>query len=315
MDPVLSIIVVIVSDTTESRADVAHLASCLASLANQVGAPPIETIVPYHEDVDGIDRLRREFPWVTFLPVADVQIARGKGGGREHHDTLRARGLAVARGRLVGLLEDHARADATWCANVVAAHQQDYAAIGGAIENGIDRALNWAVYFCDFWRYQNPLPAGESAIASDANVTYKRAALERVRASWEHSFREIVVNGALMGLGEQVALSPEIIVYQERRDLRLGAAVHERYIWGRSYAATRSRQLSTPRRAVLAVLSPLLPVILLLRMAGTARARRRSFGKFVRALPLIALLVTVWSVGEAVGYVGGISPHRPEAPE
>ncbi len=25
-----------------------------------------------------------------------------------------------------------------------------YAAIGGAIENGINRPLNWAVYYCDF---------------------------------------------------------------------------------------------------------------------------------------------------------------------
>ena len=310
MEPELSIIVVIVSDTTDRRADVSHLASCLASLAGQVDAPATETIVPYHDQVDGIDDVRRRFPEVRFLPVPDARAPGDQGGGREHHDLLRARGLGVARGRLVGLLEDHARADPTWCAGVVAAHRAGYAAIGGAIENGIDRPLNWAVYFCDFGRYQNPLPAGESARASDANVTYKRAALERVRESWEESFREVLVNGALLALGEKVALSPDIIVYQERRGLRLGSALRERFIWGRSYAATRSRQLTAARRWMLAALSPLLPAVLLARMAGTARARGRHFGKFLGSLPLTALLVTVWSAGEAVGYLGGISDRE-----
>ena len=86
------------------------------------------------------------------------------------------------------LLEDHARPDAHWAANVVAAHRQTHAAVGGAIENGIDRALNWAVYYCDFGKYQNPVPAGETPFASDANTTYKRAELESVRSVWGDAF-------------------------------------------------------------------------------------------------------------------------------
>ena len=37
---------------------------------------------------------------------------------------------------------------------IVDMHQKyPYAAIGGAIENGIDQLLNWAVYFCNFGGY------------------------------------------------------------------------------------------------------------------------------------------------------------------
>ncbi|MGQ0734665.1 MAG: hypothetical protein ACT4QD_13550 [Acidobacteriota bacterium] len=205
----------------------------------------------------------------------------------------------------MGLLEDHARPDPRWCASVAAAHRNPHAAIGGAIDNGVDRPLNWAVYFCDFGKYQNPVPAGETPFASDANVTYKRAALERVRPAWQESFREVVVNGELMSLGHTIALDPQIIVYQNRLDLSLGRALRERFVWGRSYAATRRASLTAPKRFAYAVLSPLLPAILLIRMARTSW-ERGSFGIFARVVHLTVLLLAAWSAGEGVGYVRGV---------
>jgi hypothetical protein len=307
-NPPLSVVVAIVSDTTERRPTARALAACLDAFSKQVDAPPLEIIVPHHGDVEGLDGLRRRFPDVNFLPVNDRRAPRA---GREHHDVLRARGLSAARGAVIGLVEDHARPDEHWCANVVAAHRKPYAAIGGAIENGIDRPLNWAVYYCDFGRYQRPLPAGESPFASDANITYKRSALEAIRPTWERSFREVVVNGALASRGEKVGLQPDIVVYQNRAGLRLRAAVRELFIWGRSYAATRTALLSRPWRLAYALLSPVLPVILLVRMTRTAGTRRRRFGKFLGALPLIVILLTAWSTGEGVGYLTGRASGSP----
>jgi hypothetical protein len=302
--PVLSIVVGIVSDTTEAvpRADL--LIDCLEALTKQVDAPPYEIIVPHLEHVEGLDAAKTRFPDVRFLPMPDV-VARV--GGREHHDVLRARGLAAAGGELIGLLEDHARPDPHWAASVVAAHRQGHAAVGGAIENGIDRALNWAVYYCDFGRYQNPVPVGDTLSASDANVTYKRSELERVRAVWEQTFNEIVVNDALRSAGKTIALDPQAIVYQNRRGLSLGAAVRERFSWGRSYAATRRSMLTVPQRLAYAALSPILPVVLLTRMARTSW-RRGSFATFGRAVPLIGMLLVTWSAGEGVGYLLGVKP-------
>lgn len=307
--PVLSVVVVIVSDTTEWRADAGKLAGCLDALANQVNAPPMEVIVPHRRDVDGLEDLRVRWPRVRFLCVPDLPARPRRGASREHHDVLRARGLAAVHGDVVGLLEDHAKPDENWCANVAAAHRESYAAIGGAIENGVDQPLNWAVYYCDFGRYENPLPPGESSFASDANVTYKRAALDAIRATWEHSFREVVVNAALRSRGEKLALRPDIVVYQHRQGLRLGAAVRERFVWGRSYAATRRAMLRRSQRVIYGLLSPVLPAILLRRMAATAWQRRAHFGTFLRVLPLTVLLVTVWSIGEGVGYLTG-GPRR-----
>ena len=310
--PLVSVVVAIVSDTTEPKADVSHLAGCLEALARQTDAPSMEVIVPYHQNVDGVEELKLRFPRVNFLFVTGSG-ASSSGCGREHHDVLRARGMLAARGDLIALLEDHARPDEMWCAHIARAHQAGYAAIGGAIENGIDRPLNWAVYYCDFGKYQNPVPSGESGFASDANTSYKKSALDSVRALWEHSFREVVVNGALISRGEKVGLQPEIVVYQHRSGLRLGTALRERYIWGRSYAVTRCQLLSNSKRLVYAALSPVLPAIMLLRLAQTAWQRKRTFAKFLGGMHFIAILLAGWSFGEAIGYFTRALPRPPHA--
>lgn len=301
--PALSVIAVISSDTISPRAEVSHLEGCLEALIRQQDPPTMEIIVPHHNDVDGIEGLSRRFPTIVFLPVAGVSIADRSGGGREHHDVLRAHGLKIATGEVIALLEDYARPDPTWSASIVKAHRHRWAAIGGAIENGIDRALNWAVYFCDFGKYQNPLPAGAAAFASDINTAYKREALEKIRHLWTDSFREIVVNGALISSGEGVALDPEIVVHHHRTDLRFSSALRERFIWGRSYAITRSAIISDGRRYLHAALAPALPILLLARMARTTRTRGRHFPAFIRAWPHLVPLLIFWSVGEMVGYI------------
>lgn len=318
--PRLSVVIVEVSDTVARRTDFAHLARCLEALNGQIDPPSMEILVPYLArgyDEPGIEEIKTRFPAVRLLPI-EVRAAHDAAGGREHHDELRARGLAAARGDLVGLLEDHARPDPHWCARAVEAHRAPYAGIGGAIENDVDRPLNWAVYFCDFYHYLNPVPAGESFRVSDANVVYKRSALEAIRPVWEESFREPEVNAALAARGERLALSPEIVLYQHRVGLELRDAIKERIIWGRSYAVIRSAGIGRGQRLLYVALSPALPALLWLRMARSVRRKGRCVGSFLRASPLIGLLTGAWSLGEAVGYVTGRSDggrHVPASPE
>jgi hypothetical protein len=304
--PALSVIVVISSDTIARRADVSHLEGCLEALSLQLDAPAMEIIVPHHQDVDGIEELSARFASVAFVAVP-ASISDRRGGGREHHDVLRAHGIKFASGDVIALLEDYARPDPTWSANVVAAHRRPSAAIGGAIENGIDRPLNWAVYFCDFGKYQNPLPAGRTPYASDINTSYKRAALEAIRPVWSDSYREPVVHGALIDRGEEVVLDPDIVIHHHRPDLGLSFALKERFIWGRSYAVTRSMIIGDAKRYLYALLSLGLPVLLLARIGRTARRRGRHFGDFVRAVPFLVPLLASWSLGETIGY---LAPQR-----
>ena len=302
--PELSIVVVIVSDTVDHNLDYSHLRRCLAALKNQRNAPVFEVLVP-HYPAPGIAEMQRQFPWVQFIESADLKTFRPGGQGREHHDELRARGLAMARGRIIGLLEDHGVADPDWCRRAIESHEGPFAAVGGAIGNEVNRPLNRAVYFCDFLRYRNPVTAGESAFASDANVTYKRAALEKIGPVWQEIFHETAVHGALLGAGEKIALNPGMVVNQNRGTLSLSTALRERYVWGRSYAGTRSGLVSGGKRLVFAVLSPVLPLILLLRMFMEVRRKGSGMGAFIAALPFTAALLMAWSWGELAGYLTG----------
>jgi hypothetical protein len=302
--PWLSVVVAIVSDT-DGQTDTSHLRTCLDSLQRQTGAPAMEIIVPYHQSVSGIHEVRRLYPDVVFHQVDDLRTYNGRSGSREHHDELRARGLALARGPIVALIEDHGVAAADWSEQIVQAHRSPAAAFGGAIENGIDTPLNWAVYFCDFLRYQNPLSAGESEVASDANVSYKRTALASIRPVWTQIFHEWSVNQALRVRGEKVNLAPGIIVHQHRQALTLRSALAERFVWGRSYAGTRTKLAGRVKRVFWVAFSPALPILMLMRMLVMAMRKRRTAWIFVKTLPLTSLLIVGWCCGEFAGYATG----------
>jgi hypothetical protein len=302
-EPKLSVVVTVVSDTSE-QAGTDHLEGCLEALRQQAKSPPMEVLVTCDARLGGIKELEQRFPEASFIVVEKLRTARS-GPSREHHDELRGIGMRKARAPLIALIEDVGRPDSNWAAAMVREHVQPYAAIGGVMENGIDRPLNWAVYFGDFGRYQNPVPRGPSAYVSDANVCYKREALERVADAWADTYSESRVHAALVGRGEVIALSPDVIVNQHRLNLHVGPALVERYVWGRSYAAVRVESVAASRRILFAVLCPLLPFVLLLRQWGNVVRTKRNRAAFLKALPLTFLLDVAWSWGEFVGYVTG----------
>jgi hypothetical protein len=308
-EPELSIVVAIIAGGARA------MTNCLTALEASVRAQGAECIVPYDDRLDGVADLSVRFPWVRFIDArAQVDASHFGEHSREHHDILRAIGLRQAQGKIVALLEDHAAPSPGWCDAILEAHRGPEAAIGGAVENGVDRLLNWAVYLCDFGRYQNPVPTGPAEFLSDSNVSYKRQALAQVKDKWHDAFHETAVNWELRHRGEQLRLDPRMVVYQTRQGLRLGAALRERYVWGRSFAGTRAKDMPMGRRGVFAGLSFLLPAVLTLRVARQAFSKGRHLNRVALALPLVVLLETIWSVGELVGYVTGQTggPERPQ---
>jgi len=209
--------------------------------------------------------------------------------------------------RVIALTEDHAHTARSWCEQMVAALDRfpRAAAVGGAVECDSERLLNWAVYFCDFGRYQNPLPEGPSEFVSDSNVAYRREALERVAEAWKDDYHETAVHWAMIAAGYRLVTTPQVVVWQRRGELGLAEALNERYVWARSFAGTRGRMEGVPRRVLRAMLSPLLPFVMTWRLARQSLERGANTRRFLLALPLILLLQCFWALGELVGYVTG----------
>lgn len=295
----LSIVITVVSGA-------AHLAECLAALAVQQDCDPalLEIIVPHGADDTDIQRLEGDYPHVRFHPVR-LSVSGPRGLCHEHFDELRAAGLHLARGRLLAMLEDHERPDALWCRKLLDTHVLPHAAIGGAVENDVDRPLNWATWFMDFGRYQNPVSQGPSGFLTDVNIAYKRAPLMAVRHAWEHGFSEPDVHGALLARGETLWLSPDIIVFQHRTGLTLGRVMQERYVWGRFFAGNRVRGRSLASRLVWSAACLAVPGIILFKKTRDVLRKKRRRKEFMQALPLLALLAAGWAWGELTGYLTG----------
>ncbi|HEY8122867.1 MAG TPA: hypothetical protein VII78_16210 [Myxococcota bacterium] len=298
--PALSVVVA----PTAARG--AFLAGALDALEAQRGAPAFEVLVPVDASIAHAE-LAQRFPRVRFLAVSgSAELSRSPDPGLAHEaiDLRRSAGLAAARGAVVALTDEHARPRADWCAQLAALHAAaPHAAIGGAIENDRDRALNWALFFYDAGRYQNPLDEGPAQFVSDLNVAYKRAALQRVRV-WQPRYHETGLHDALRAAGETTALSRAPVVGVDRGALSLGEALRERFGWARLYAGRRAREVAPLVRALLCLGAPALALLLLARQARLALARGRP-RELARALPLLALLDLTASAGELTGYLTG----------
>jgi hypothetical protein len=296
----LSVVVTIVEGTR-------GLERCLAALSRQTDAPDLEILVPADDTVPDLDMLRSAFPRAQFLPLGRLATTRPidtHAGQHELFDRRRAAGLRAATGELVAILEDRSVPRPDWASAFVRAHAAlSGAVIGGAIENGRDALLNWAVYFSDFGRYHLPFSAGPRRWVSDVNVAYKRRALDSTSELWRERYHETTVHWALQRAGETLYLDDRPIVDQMRDDLTIGRLMRERAAWGRLFAYTRARELSGIQRAGWAAVTPALPLLLFLRHARDQWARRQTFGRFLLASPLIFVLLVAWSAGEAAGYL------------
>jgi hypothetical protein len=281
---------------------------CLAAVYPQVNFATTEVIVPYDRWSADVEDLAEEFPSVRFRFINDLGAASAATVSSHQHrlyDRRRAVGLSLARGRLIAMTEDYAVPAEDWCRQIFRAHEQPYAVIGGAIDNGIDRPLNWALYYCDFGRYGNPLEHGPAEYASDVNLAYKREALDSIRDVWSEAYHETTVHWTLRSRGEVVFLDPRLVVYQHRPAIGLFRAVRERIEWGRIFAETRVARCSLWRRVCYAAGTAILPALLLLRVLRNMLRQGRSVTQIVQTLPLTACLLAGWALGEFSGYVRG----------
>ncbi len=295
--PPISIVVAVIAGGHDP------MATCLSAIESGVREHSAEVLVPFDARLERVDELRARFPWATFIDCrAQVDMRRFGNFSREHHDILRAIGLKAARGRILALLEDHGTPGPDWVNTALRVHEQPYAGVGGTVDNGVDKLLNWAVYYADFGRYQSPVPDGPSEFISDSNCAYKREALASVQECWQDAFHETFVNWKLRDLGRELRLDPGMVVYQTRTGLTLATALTERFVWGRSFAGTRAKGIGA-KRFVYAALSFVLPLLLTFRIVSRGIGKRQRVGTLLACVPLLLVLETIWSFGEFVGYI------------
>ena len=290
------------------------LAQCLDALAEQEGTPNMEVLVPYDHITSEVGDFAARYPQFTFLDLGTVLDGLIPDDPLQTHffyDIRRAAALREAKGRLVGIIEDRGVPAPDWAAQMIGLHDaHPHAAIGGAVTNGVDHLKNWAVFFCDFSRYQPPLAVENPEYVTDTNVVYKRAPLMEVRDLWDVQYLEPQVNWALQRNGHRMMLTDQAVTRQHRVIGSLSSMLGERYHWARKFGQIRGREISTAKRLSLSLTIPALPFLLLFRHLRRQQAKGHHLKEFVMAAPLTFLLLVFWSLGELVGYAQAKPPPK-----
>lgn len=275
----------------------AHLDECLRALECQTLKDQAEVIVADRCGASIADAIRNRdlnlkllnFPQETTIPQ------------------LRALGMKHSQGDIIALTEDHCLAHPCWYERILRAHETRSGVIGGAVENdpSITRAVDWAVFFCEYGRFMNPVPNGEVVDLPGNNVSYPREFLAHISdllergSSWEGDW-----HARLRKHNVKLYSDPSIIVYH-KKEFGLGYFLRQRYHYSRSYAAMRTQGAPAQKKFIRAALCFALPLILTLRIASWVVAKKRRFSMLLRTLPLIALFTVVWAWGELIGHLLG----------
>lgn len=282
-----------------------HVERCLEALSKQTDAPEFDVVVAAAPRLGELARVRQLFPDVHV--TIDERVTSPID--------LAANAVTTARGDVILLTEDHCVPDSEWVGSLTRTIQRNGSAVGGAVdpfEPETMTAFDWALYYVDFYRYQTPLTAGIADALSECNVAYRRHDLESLDEPWRTSFHETRIHIALTKQGSPLWIEPRACVRAGRR-LHRGDALRERCSFGRYYAYRRFDPSHIGARLWRSLASPLVPLLLIGRMARTAVRDHRTARRFLRSLPDLSALVLAWCIGEGLGYLTGRAPARMDA--
>ena len=264
------------------------LARCLRSIASQ--DTDAEVIVATATPPSSI---ARDFP-----RVALVQAPHGSDVFR-----LRSLGVRAARGTRVVLTEDHVEVGSRWLAALAQGHARGAAVVTGPVAPAFGGGLRKrALYLAEYASLMPPRPAGPVTYVSAVNASYLRVELSRVEPVWRDGFFDNEVADALGAAGLTMVMAPDAEV-RSHLVMSTTEALDHMASGGRRFGSYRARRAGS-RRLLWACAAPAVPLLLLLRALRSVATRRPlDLPATLAAVPMLAVLLASWGLGEAAGYL------------
>ena len=133
------------------------------------------------------------------------------------------------------------------------------------------------------------------------NAVYRRRDLLAHRETWQAGFWEPDYHRRLKAAGGSLYFVPDARV-------RLGhglaarrfCALRRRH--GRQFGESRGASRPFAWRLAVALAAPLIPCVLALKVTRRALVQPDLLPRYLTALPMLALFILCWSLGEAAGY-------------
>jgi len=274
-----------------------YIDACLGSLQGQTLADRVEVIVADCCGDSVSHLIRQKYPHVRLLSFSE----------RKSIPELRAVGMKSAQGDIIAITEDHCLAEPHWCERMLAAHRAHDGAVGGAVENdpSIRRVIDWAVFFCEYSQFMNPVPTGEVTDIPGNNTSYRREFLAHFADLLDHGGSwEGFLNARLRQKGVKLYSDPSIVVFH-KKSFGFGYFLSQRYHYARSYAGMRLEGAPAWKKLLYAAFCPLLPPLLIGRIGWRVLSKKRHLSRFIQAQPFLWIFSLSWGWGEFVGYLSG----------
>ena len=265
------------------------LEGCLRALQAQRDAT-VEIIVADRLGAAVRGPLRAAFPGVRLVEAApDTTIP-----------ALRRMAFAQASAPVVGVIEDHVIVPPDWARRMLDAHAAGAEVVGGAVENAATGNLvDWSAFLCEYSHCLEP-QAGASSWLTGNNTTYRRALLERFAPVIAEERWEGALHDAIRDAGIELLSRPDIVVGHKRHYTAL-EYVQQRYLYSRSYAGLRVAGAGAARRAAYGAAALALPPVLFGRVVSRVWRSGRHRGQLLKSIPLLAVYVVGWALGETAG--------------
>ncbi len=270
------------------------VSECLGEIESQCQGNATIEIIVVDNSIDGTtDVIARNFPMVQLVRASRDKLI----------PELWGIGINQSAGDYIAVTTTHFVPAKNWLGETLKVHKNQYAGVGGAIEND-DKAglISWAVYFCRYSRYMLPFAVEDVEDFAADNASYKRDSLERVIPAMENGFWEVFVHQEMKKQKMSLLLTPNIVVYH-LDSFTFRGFMRQRFWHGRQFGSTRSSNIPAFKRAMLGLLSPIIPFIYLYRITRRVVIRKRNIDKYLLSLPVLFSFLVSWALGEFSGYL------------
>jgi hypothetical protein len=273
----------------------------LSALRRQQCVGRIEPVIVLPTDAQrGIrDDELRTFARAQIVPLQEISSLA----------LARAAGVRAASAPIVFIGETHTYPQPGWAEALLARFEEPWAAVVPGIDNANPTcAVSWASYLFDYGSWGTNRAAGEMSDPLIYNTAYRRAALVSLgdRLAEALDPNEEILWPRLWAMGHRAAFAPNARILH----LNVGTVnrlLAEKFSVGVVLGMRRAARWTWRRRMLYILASPLIPLVLLTRVARGVR--RSPPGRLpVGTIPALVLTAAAKAAGELVGYAGAKLP-------